>query len=88
MDFSYTRSESSGTSMPAEPAESVVREKPCPMLIVDRVSSVASHRRHVMTVWDKSEMSSSCMTIREFPCDAPSKEIPPYVAGLWDVEGI
>lgn len=30
-DFSYCRSASSGTSMLAEPAESVVREKPWPM---------------------------------------------------------
>jgi len=27
-DFSYVKSESSGTSMPADPAESVVAEKP------------------------------------------------------------
>lgn len=32
MDFSYTRSESSGTSIPADPAERVVSEKPCPIL--------------------------------------------------------
>jgi hypothetical protein len=31
-DFSYCKSASSGTSILAEPAESVVREKPCPML--------------------------------------------------------
>lgn len=31
-DFSYVRSESSGTSMPAEPADRVVTEKPWPML--------------------------------------------------------
>ena len=32
IDFSYTRSDSSGTSIPAEPAERVVREYPCPMV--------------------------------------------------------
>jgi len=35
IDFSYTRSDNSGTSIPAEPADSVVREKPCPMVEVD-----------------------------------------------------
>ena len=38
IDCSYTRSASSGTSMPAEPPTSVVREKPCPMVKVIRMS--------------------------------------------------
>jgi len=33
-DFSYVRSESSGTSIPAEPADRVVTEKPCPIMMV------------------------------------------------------
>ena len=64
MVFSYTKSESSGTSMPAEPAESVVREKPCPIVAVDRVSSGRIHRcweegwrfrmvQDAMKLWDR-----------------------------------
>ena len=30
-DFSYVRSDNSGTSIPAEPAESVASEKVCPI---------------------------------------------------------
>lgn len=37
-DFSYVRPESSGTSMPAEPAGKVAREKVCPMSTVVSLS--------------------------------------------------
>ena len=35
-DFSYERSDSSGTSIPAEPAERVARENVCPIFDVTR----------------------------------------------------
>ena len=65
IDFSYTRSASSGTSMPAEPAESVVNEKPCPIAVVGRRSSVDHHGRFAFGHYSLGHgmMSSCCLSI-------------------------
>lgn len=44
-DFSYVKSDSSDTWIPAEAADSVAREKVCPMLLISRVSHLSTEDR-------------------------------------------
>lgn len=54
IDFSYKRSDSSGTSIPAGPPDKVVREKPCPMIVVVW-KSCHSWDRYVFATADNSK---------------------------------